>query len=192
MDITKLKTWKKEMEQHLDGELLPFWKTKCWDNSYSGYITQFDTDGNDSGVNEKSLLAHMRIIYSLSIAHMYGHDPDGGCADLAKKGVDFAINNYWDKVYGGFYWLFDRKNAVLIDKKIIYGQSFAIYALATYSKVFNDSISLEYAEKCFDLLQSRASETVYGGYMEMFDRDWTICEPGSGGGDRKTLRYICI
>ena len=187
MNIRKIKTWEKEMVQHLEEELLPFWKTRCWDYSYGGYITQFDTDGNDSGVDEKSLLAHMRMIYSLSIAHLYGHDSDGICADFAKEGVYFAIENYWDQVHGGFYWLFNRENTVLIDKKIIYGQSFAIYALATYSMIFNDSVSLEYAEKCFDLLQYHAAEAEYGGYLEMFNRDWSLCEPGNGGGDRKTL-----
>ena len=28
---------------------------------------------------------------------------------------------------------------------------------------------------------------MYGGYREMFHRDWTLCGPGSQGGDRKTL-----
>jgi mannobiose 2-epimerase len=28
---------------------------------------------------------------------------------------------------------------------------------------------------------------MYGGYWEMFHRDWTLCGPGSRGGDRKTL-----
>lgn len=28
---------------------------------------------------------------------------------------------------------------------------------------------------------------MYGGYFEMFNRDWTICGSGSQGGDRKTL-----
>ncbi len=180
MDLSKIKKWKEEMKQHLENELLPFWRDRCWDYSFGGYLTQFDGDGNDSGVDEKSLLAHMRMIYSLSIAHKYGHDPDGVYAELARRGVYFALENYWDTVYGGFYWLFNRKNTVTIDKKIIYGQSFAIYALATYAKVFNDPAALGYAEKCFDLLQIYAAETVYGGYWEMFERNWTLCSSGSG------------
>ncbi len=187
MDLKKIQTWKKELTHHLEEELLPFWTERCWDFSNGGYNTQFDSHGKDSGVDEKSLLAHMRMIYSLSVAHLYGHDPSGNCAVLAKKGVDFAINNYWDTVNGGFFWLFDRKNNIIIDKKIIYGQSFAIYALATYAKIFDNSVALEYAEKCFNLLQIYASETAYGGYLEMFEQDWTVCPTGSGGGDRKTL-----
>lgn len=187
MDINRLKKWKTEMIFHLENELLPFWEQRSWDNSYGGYITQFDAMGNDTHVNEKSILAHMRMIYALTIAHEYGYDSNGICAYLSAKGVEFALTHYWDPVYGGFYWLFDRKNNVLIDKKIMYGQSFAIYALATYGKVFQDARAIEYAEKCFSLIQLFAAETTYGGYLEMFERNWDVCTPGKGGGDRKTL-----
>ncbi len=64
-------------EASLSIELIPFWTERCWDHDKGGYLTQFDTDGNDTGTDEKSLLAHMRTIYSLSLAHKYGHDSDG-------------------------------------------------------------------------------------------------------------------
>ena len=175
------------MTFHLENELLPFWKERCLDAVNGGFNTQFDTDGNDAGTDEKSLLAHMRTIYSLSLAHQHGFDKDGVCLDLARQGVNFAVNNYWDSEYGGFYWLFDRSNRIVIDKKIIYGQSFAIYALSTYTAVSKDPVGLEYAEKCFNLLQIYCADTFYGGYWEMFERDWELCGEGSGGGDRKTL-----
>lgn len=187
MDLKKIELWKEEITHHLTKELLPFWKERCWDHAYGGFNTQFDTNGSDSGTDEKSLLAHMRTIYSLSLAHLHGYDSDDVCLNLARKGVDFAIKNYWDSDFGGFYWLFNRKNSILIDKKILYGHSFAIYALSTYTIVSGDPVGLEYAEKCFDLLQINAAETSYGGYLEMFERDWTLCATGSGGGDRKTL-----
>lgn len=187
MELRKLELWKEDMKNHLSRELLPFWIQRCWDHDRGGYLTQFDTDGNDAGTDEKSLLAHMRTVFALTLAHKYGHDPDGSCLKLAEKGVHFAIEQYWDAVYGGFYWLFNRENKVLIDKKIIYGHSFAIYALSTYTSVSGDPVGLEYAEKCFNLIQIYAAETSYGGYWEMFKRDWTLCGPGSGGGDRKTL-----
>ncbi|OQY35307.1 MAG: N-acylglucosamine 2-epimerase [Spirochaetaceae bacterium 4572_59] len=187
MDLEMVKLWKKEMSSHLSQELLPFWQNRIWDESYGGFITQFDTNGDDSGCDEKSLLAHMRSIYSFSLAHIKGFDPDNVLLGLAEKGVQFAIDNYWDSENGGFYWLFNRKNEVLIDKKILYGHSFAIYALATYTSASGDPRGLEYAEKCFDLLQIYAAETSCGGYWEMFEKDWILCGPGSAGGDRKTL-----
>jgi len=76
---------------------------------------------------------------------------------------------------------------VKIDKKIIYGQSFAIYSLSEYTLATGDRRGIEYAGKVFDLIQKFCADTMYGGYWEMFERDWTLCGPGSQGGDRKTL-----
>lgn len=188
MDKKQLEQWKGELEKHLSKELIPFWTSRCWDKVNGGYLTQWDQDGAlDAGCDEKSMLAHMRMLYALTLVCQYGHDSDGKCSAYARKGFEFAIDRYWDPVYGGFYWLFDKKNQVVNDKKIVYGQSFAIYALSTYAKVFRDARALSYAEETFDLLQKYAAETSWGGYWEMFSRDWKLCGPGPEGGDRKTL-----
>ncbi|MGB3586481.1 MAG: AGE family epimerase/isomerase, partial [Tunicatimonas sp.] len=93
----------------------------------------------------------------------------------------------WDQEHGGFYWLLDRAGNVTIDEKIIYGHSFAIYSLSEYTLASGDARGLEYAIKCFDLLQKYAVDTHYGGYFEMFARDWSLEGLGAAGGDRKTL-----
>jgi len=175
-----------ECRKHLTTELLPFWFSRCKDDKNGGFITHFDKDGKDSGEDEKSLIAQTRSVYTMSSAHRAGHG-DGKCAEFAKHGVDFLINKMWDKQYGGFFWMMDRKSNVTIDKKIIYGFSFAIYSLSEYTLATGDPVGLEYAEKTFDLMQKYCADTMYGGYFEMFNRDWQLCGPGSGGGDRKTL-----
>ncbi|MBK9391035.1 MAG: AGE family epimerase/isomerase [Bacteroidetes bacterium] len=177
---------RKEAEHHLINELLPFWINRMMDFTNGGYLTHFDKDGNDSGEDEKSLIAQTRCLYTLSSAHRAGYG-DGKLAAMAKHGADFLIDKMWDKKYGGFYWMMDRKGNVKIDQKIIYGQSFAIYSLSEYTLATGDKRGVEYAEKVFDLLQKYCVDSMYGGYWEMFHRDWTLCGPGSQGGDRKTL-----
>jgi len=177
---------KEEAENHLLKELLPFWTKRFEDKANGGFITHFDEKGNDSGEDEKSLIAQTRCLYTISSAYRSGY---GGneFARLARHGADFLIDKMWDKEHGGFYWMMDRKGNVKIDKKIIYGHSFAIYSLSEYTLATGDMRGIEYAEKVFDLLQKYCVDTMYGGYWEMFQRDWTLCGPGSQGGDRKTL-----
>ena len=177
---------KDEAHQHLVNELLPFWVSRMKDVANGGFITHFDEQGKDTGEDEKSLIAQTRSIYTLSSAHRSGYG-EGKLAELAKHGVDFLLDKMWDKEYGGFYWLMDRKGNVKIDKKIIYGHSFAIYSLSEYTLATGDKRGQEYAGLVFDLLQKYCADTMYGGYWEMFHRDWTLCGPGSQGGDRKTL-----
>ncbi len=186
MDKQELTQLKNEAKNHLVNELLPFWTSRMIDEKNGGYITHFDEKGNDTGDDEKSLIAQTRCLYTLSSAHRAGYG-NGKLAELARHGVDFLIEKMWDKEHGGFFWMLDRKGNVKIDQKIIYGHCFAIYSLSEYTLATGDKQGIEYAEKVFDLLQKYCVDSMYGGYWEMFLRDWTLCGPGSQGGDRKTL-----
>jgi mannobiose 2-epimerase len=177
---------KKEAENHLIKELLPFWTTRMKDEIHGGFLTHFDKDGKDTGEDEKSLIAQTRCLYTVSSAHRAGYG-EGKLATLAKHGVDFLIDKMWDKEDGGFFWMMDRSGKVKMNQKIIYGHSFAIYSLSEYTLATGDPRGLEYAGKVFDLIQKYCVDSMYGGYWEMFHRDWTLCGPGSQGGDRKTL-----
>lgn len=186
MDQTKLIALRAEAHNHLVNELLPFWTNRMIDTKNGGFITHFDKDGNDTGEDEKSLIAQTRCLYTISSAHRAGYG-GGKYAAMARHGADFILDKMWDHEHGGFYWMLDRKGNVKIDQKIIYGHSFAIYSLSEYTLATGDQRGVEYAERVFDLLQKYCVDSMYGGYWEMFQRDWTLCGPGSAGGDRKTL-----
>ncbi len=175
-----------EAENHLVNELLPFWTSRMMDLSSGGYITHFDERGEDTGEDEKSLIAQSRSVFTLSSAHRAGYG-DGKLASMAEHGVSFMIDKMWDNVHGGFYWMVDRSGKVTIDKKILYGLSFAMYCLSEYTLATGDERGIEYAGSTFDLVQKHGTDTYYGGYFEMFGRDWTLAGPGPQGGDRKTL-----
>ena len=175
-----------ECKKHLTTELLPFWLNRCKDEKSGGFITHFDKDGKDAGTDEKSLISQTRTVYSMSAAHRAGYG-GGKCAEFARYGVDFLINKMWDNQYGGFFWMLNRKGDVTIDKKILYGLSFAMYSLSEYTMATGDNRGLEYAEKVFDLVKKHCADTMSGGFFEMFERNWELCGPGSKGGDRKTL-----
>ncbi len=175
-----------EVENHLVNELLPFWSKRLKDARNGGFITHFDEYGNDTGEDEKSLIAQARMVYTLSSAHRAGYG-SGEFAEMAKWGVDFMLEKMWDKKYGGFFWMMDRAGNVKIDNKILYGHSFAIYCLAEYTLATGDSRGIEFAEKIFNLIQIHCTDTNFGGYFEMFEKDWTLAGSGPSGGDRKTL-----
>lgn len=186
MNKKELDDYRNEAEDHLVNELLPFWTTRMIDEKNGGYITHFDEKGNDTGEDEKSLIAQTRCLYTLSSAHRAGYG-NGELAKMASHGVDFLLEKMWDNEHGGFFWMLDREGNVKIDQKIIYGHSFAIYSLSEYTLATGDKRGIEYAEKVFDLLQKYCVDSRFGGYWEMFQRDWTLRGPGSQGGDRKTL-----
>ena len=62
-----------------------------------------------------------------------------------------------------------------------------MYALSEYTMATGDARGVEYAVWVFDQIKKHAADTHYGGYWEMFERNWDLCGPGGQGGDRKTL-----
>ena len=167
MNKEELKQYRDESLFHLTNELLPFWTDRMIDEENGGYITHFDQNGNDTGEDEKSLIAQSRCLYTISSACRAGYD-SGKYVALAKHGADFIINKMWDKEHGGFYWMLDRKGKVKIDKKILYGLSFSIYALSEYTLATGDQRGIEYAEKTFDLIQKYCVDRKTGPLTRAF------------------------
>ena len=131
MDKKELIQLKKEAENHLMNDLLPFWISQIINEKKGGYLTHFDKKGNDTGEDEKSLIAQTRCLYTLSSAHREGYG-NGKLAEMAKHGVDFLLSKTWDNKHGGFYWMLDQKGNLKINQKIIYDHCFAIYSLSEY------------------------------------------------------------
>ena len=192
----KLLTVKKEMEGFMK-ESVPFWLENGIDKEYGGYLVCFDSKGKlmkELAVltpEDKMIVTQTRMIWGFSallrngLAKRYGWEEK--CKEAAKQGVDFFIDKFWDKKNTGWAWVTDRKGNVLDNGKLVYGQTFAIYALAEYYMATGDERGIEYAEKTFDALKKYAADTFYGGYFENFKEDWTLESAGVYGGDQKSL-----
>jgi mannobiose 2-epimerase len=170
----------------LEGSIIPFWLERCKDKGYGGYLTNFDEKGIDAGTAEKYLNTQSRLVWWFSIlSRSFPHKPE--YRQMADWGMDFLIRNYWDSRYGGWFWKTKRDGGKLDDGKSVYGQSFALYAIAEYYLATHDNLALDYAVRTFDLLQIYCTDTLRGGYYENLERDWQVAGPGFFGGDRKGL-----
>lgn len=174
------------LDPYLQTKLLPFWYDNSIDRDYGGYLSYFDRDGKPTGKTHKTLICQLRMIYTFSSAHRAGYG-GGKYLQAAKQGVHFAVEHFWDREYGGWYWITDQKGQPIDDNKIMYGHSFGMYAMAEYTLAGGGPLGKEYAEKTFDVIMRCAADTFAGGYWEMFQRDWSLRAGGAYGGDRKTL-----
>lgn len=175
----------RNIHHHLYNELIPFWDKNGLDNQFGGFLTNIDSNGEPIEMPEKYLNTQCRMIWWFSQLNML--TPNETNKNKARQGVDFLISYLWDSQHEGWRWKVKRDGSPLDDGKIVYGQSFAIYALADYYLSTGDKRGLEYAEKTYDLLQKYCADTHYGGYYENMEADWTPAPGGFGGGDRKGL-----
>ena len=185
--ITALKNVRNDLSDHLTKELIPFWTKNSIDKKYGGYFTCFDKDGQlYAPDSSKYLNTQARLIWSFSTFYkMYPENKS--YLQAAKQGVDFFIDHFWDKKNAGWYWKVARNGDFVDNGKVVYGQSFAIYALTEYYMATGDQRGLDYAEKTFETLQKYAADVARGGYYENLENDWSLSAPGFCAGDRKSL-----
>jgi mannobiose 2-epimerase len=187
-DSLTLHTLRNELEKALTEGVIPFWLSRAVDGECGGYLTCFDEHGNALPDTGKYIVTQTRMLWGLSF--LYGRCPEAqrpAIKSAAEQGAAFFMSRFWDEKYGGFIWKTDRSGGALDTGKVVYGEGFAIYALSEYYRFSGDKKALELAEKTFELLQTYAADTLYGGYFENFEPDWTRSGGGRYAGDRKSL-----
>ncbi|MFP7296839.1 AGE family epimerase/isomerase [Neobacillus niacini] len=175
-----------EVEDHLKNGIIPFWLNKGYDNQNGGYLTCFDSEGSLGEDTDKYIVTQCRMIWGFSAFYqLYPENKE--LLFMAEQGVNFLLDHFWDHEHGGWYWKVKRDGTLIDPGKVVYGQSFAIYALSQYYQVTKDPLALEYAEETYNLLQIHCSDTLHGGYYENLEHDWQVSADGFCGGDRKSL-----
>jgi len=111
----------------------------------------------------------------------------GKAAALLQPGLEWFWRHFRDPVHDGWFWIVDGTGKPVSTDKIMYGQSFVIYSMSECALATGDPEARRAAEHTFDLAQKYAADTAFGGYREMFLRDWQPRPGGAYGGDRKSF-----
>jgi mannobiose 2-epimerase len=162
-----------ELSQHRDA-LARFWLRRALDPK-AGYHTVFDAEGGPAPEDVKSLVAQTRVLWTCAaLADATG---EVAFADLARFGLDYLDAAFKDSLKGGWFWTVNPDGSPADAAKLMYGQSFALYALATVAEVLDDDATA--ALRTFDAMEL-AVDARYGGYFENLDRDWNPEDTPSG------------
>ncbi len=167
------KVYVPKLERNLKENIAPFWYSKSLDHKNGGYIINFGLRGEPKGEGTKMIVTQARTVWLFSrmVRAGYGGSDYLQAADL---GYRFLKDKMWDAKNGGFYWEVDPSGKrTLLPRKHLYGQAFALYALAEYYLASGRRDVLDFAIQFFNLLESRSHDTTYGGYIEFFNEDWT-------------------
>ena len=170
MSVSKLETLKVEVKDELESNILPFWMTKMIDSENGGFYGRIDGSGVVHHDADKGCVLNARILWTFSSAYRILKNP--GYLKTAERSKDYLFDHFFDKKYGGVYWLIDHKGKMKDGKKQIYAQAFAIYGLTEYYKVTNDKTCLDKAIDLFRLIEKYSFDDKLKGYFEAFSREW--------------------
>ncbi len=185
---SRLEEARDQLRRHLTEGIVPFWLARAIDAECGGYHADFDGDGRPiPGPGDKYIVAQARLLWAFSRFARSDLGDSARLEEAARHGFAFLAEHFRDERRGGWNWRVDRAGHVVDGAKLMYGQSFALYAVSEYAIATGDPAARALAEATFDDLVARAVDGRYGGYRENFDADWLPAAGGSAAGDRKSL-----
>lgn len=123
---------------------------------------------------ERGALLTSRILWTYAAAYRQYRDP--AYIAMADRAYKDLLGHFHDAENGGFWWSIAADGSVLRDRKQIYGQAFAIYALSEYHAATGRREPLDQAIAAFQLIEKHGRDSIHGGYLEAFARDWKPIE----------------
>jgi mannobiose 2-epimerase len=161
------------LHRNLDEAVVRFWYPRVIDRAHGGYRIAFEADGTPSADGSKMIVSQARMLWLFArLARADYRVPE--MREAATHGYRFLVDRMWDREHGGYVWEVDESGTRVTDAtKVIYGESFALYALSEYYRATGDAGALARATELFQLMDTRAHDATYGGYFEVFGADWS-------------------
>ncbi|WP_438495834.1 AGE family epimerase/isomerase [Paenibacillus sp. IHBB 3054] len=166
--------WLKKLEAELQDNILGFWMEHTLDEQHGGFVGEIDNQLNVVEGAEKSLVLNARILWTFASAYRMYRKAE--YLSMAERAYSYLLEHFTDKEYGGFYWMVDALGAPSQPKKQVYGQAFAIYALAEFHHATGNLQALEQAVELFRLLEKHGYDPLYKGYIEALSREWQVTD----------------
>jgi mannobiose 2-epimerase len=161
---------KSQVKAELVNNILPFWSGRMIDNENGGFYGRIDGSNQIHKDADKGCVLNARILWTFSSAYRILKNED--YLKTAERSKDYLLEHFFDKEFGGVYWLLNSKGHIKDGKKQIYALAFAIYGLSEYYRISNDRTCLEKSIELFNLIEKYSFDPKLGGYFEAFSREW--------------------
>ena len=161
-----------ELETAANERLLDKWYPLILDTIHGGYYSNVTFDFNLGEEHNKMIVTQARHIWTNATAAINNPKKEKDYLSYAQHGFTFLRDHMWDDINGGFHNLVNKNGKPIIrtsEAKTAYGNSFAIYGLATYFKASKNMEALDLAKKTFHWLEKHSHDTIYKGYYQSLD-----------------------
>jgi mannobiose 2-epimerase len=166
--VTQLR---KEIVQDLTKNILPFWASHSPDIS-GGFYGVLNFDGTPRINAPKGGILNARLVWTFSTA--YRILKDKRYLTLADRAQRYFLNYFIDKEYGGSFYSVNADGTPLDMKKDTYQNAFALYGLSEHYRATGNWESLIMAISIYRQLIEHAYDSINGGFIESFTRDWQM------------------
>ncbi len=156
--------------------ILTNWYPLVIDSVEGGYYSQVTQNFELGEQHNKMIVSQARHLWTNSKAIQLYSD-SSKYLNYANHGFQFLKEVMWDSINGGFHSLVNRSGEPILlsegQGKTAYGNSFAIYGLATYYQATGNEEALALAKETFYWLENHSHDSVYNGYFQSLELDGT-------------------
>ena len=103
------------------------------------------------------------------LMNIYRHDNENWLIKKSEALFDISITNSWDKKNGGIFYTFDREKKILDTDKYYWVHSEMIAAAAGLHKLTNNTMYLEWYDRCWEYVTQNFSDEKYGGWYRVLN-----------------------
>ncbi|MBS1703231.1 MAG: AGE family epimerase/isomerase [Armatimonadetes bacterium] len=139
-----------DFAEHFRDHIFSRWIPSAIDPVHGGFHQNYSEDWTELPDRTRSLVYLCRMIWLAAV---------GGHQEAVEHGCKTLWEQFWDNDYGGFVWEIGLDDTVVESEKHLYGQAFAVFALARAGKLADANWAFQW----FDL---HARDPLYGGYVE--------------------------
>lgn len=157
----------KEIRNHLENKILPFWKN-LKDDAFGGYYGWMDEDLRLNRKADKGCILNSRILWFFSSTAALLNDKE--LTAYADHAYDF-LARFEDSENSGVYWSVTYDGKPADTTKHTYCQAFAIYGLAAYCRLTGKKEALEKAKSLVRVIEEKCRDK--GGYLEALKADFS-------------------
>ena len=165
---------KQEILEDLTENILPFWAKYSPDDSSGGFYGALNFDGTPRTDAPKAGILNARLVWTFSTAYRMLNDEQ--YLTLANRAQRYFLDHFIDPECGGSFYVVSYNGEPLDAQKDTYQNAFAIYGLSEHYRATGNTESLDAAVAVYRKLTEHAYDSVNGGFIESFTREWQMID----------------
>jgi mannobiose 2-epimerase len=173
-----------ELEAHLRRDVLAPRFPRCVDNEHGGFHMNYGRDWTAQEDENRFIVYEARVVWTAATVARLRPALRGEYLPYVRHGVRYLAEVMWDREHGGFHtWVDLAGHGVDAGwpSRPVYGQAFAIYALAAAHAATGEAEPLDLAKRAWRWVEDHYRDEAGPGYRSAVRPDGSPLPPPKDG-----------
>ena len=182
-----------ELDAYLKTHVLAPRFPRCIDAEHGGFHTNYARDWSPLEDRTRFIVYQARVVWTAATVARLRPETRAEYVPYVRHGVRYLADVMWDRERGGFHTYVDLTGRAVPGgspaSRPVYGQAFAVYALAAAHAATGDAEPLDLARRAWRWIEDHYRDDLGPGYRSAVKRDGTAFDVAKeeGIGERESI-----